>query len=169
MLPRLRTWDGSDVFAVTNCGRFWGCTLRVIEIARAQRWTNFKFVPFDIEHSLQCGWEGIDYLGKTWPPDSWYPKVLSFEEAFENCIAPKGRVRDRETAWAFLATGYYERTRDLTVAEFKRRKGDERRMLAWMLVRFWLKSDANVPKRVWQNVRVEFPDVVDANVPPNDP
>jgi hypothetical protein len=61
------TWDGSDLFR----GRPYGgpyCTLRVLLLAREERWTNFRFYPIDESHEVQVYSEGIDYLGDQWPP-----------------------------------------------------------------------------------------------------
>lgn len=67
-------WKGQDLFKFANIGpsdvAF--CTRRVLELARAERWTNCRFVPVDVDQIECCTWKGIDYLGKQWPP-RWYP------------------------------------------------------------------------------------------------
>jgi hypothetical protein len=70
---RSESWNGLDLFAPTfPSGRIF-CTAKVIKIARAERHTNFRFIPVDALHSRAVAWKGIDYLGKCWPPKSWYP------------------------------------------------------------------------------------------------
>jgi hypothetical protein len=54
------------------------CTLRLIELARANSWSNFRFYPADSVRVRRIRKEmvdplPVDYLGKQWPPVTWYP------------------------------------------------------------------------------------------------
>jgi hypothetical protein len=49
------------------------CSRRVLEVAHSERWTGFTFYPADLPFDLHPLWDGIDYLGKKWPPYRWYP------------------------------------------------------------------------------------------------
>jgi len=70
VFPIESSWDSTDIFE----GVPWGgpyCTLRILELARKQHWTNFRFYAIGEEQNVMSGWDGIDYLGKQWPP-LWY-------------------------------------------------------------------------------------------------
>jgi hypothetical protein len=86
LIPRIDTWDGADIFDVVNGPRYIGCTIRVIELAREERWTNCRFVPIDADQRHVSQWHGIDYLGKQWPPAEWYPPAPSDGKTLEQWL-----------------------------------------------------------------------------------
>jgi len=75
--PDPESWSGADLFCVDGLATYsaYGCTRRVIELAREHRWTNFHFRPMEIPLKWAMSW-GVDYLGKKWPPD-WRPKMTA--------------------------------------------------------------------------------------------
>lgn len=68
-VPKEDVWKGFDLFRVEDGPAC--CTRRIIELARQHNWTNFEFKPLEVRRDMPT--EGIDYLGKHWPPKSWYP------------------------------------------------------------------------------------------------
>jgi hypothetical protein len=72
-LLKMEKWSGADVVATQppNDDRVF-CTRRVIELARSERWSNFRFNPSDMTFEEGHGFDGIDYLGSDWPPAQWY-------------------------------------------------------------------------------------------------
>lgn len=73
-IPMIETWDGSDFFRVKNWyNKHIFCTRRVVELAREERWSNLQFEPMDRPREQIIMPFGIDYLGKEWPPENWYP------------------------------------------------------------------------------------------------
>lgn len=86
----ISTWTGKDFVCSTQeggRGRAHFCSRRVLEAARAQRWTGFTFHPADLPQTLHGLWDGIDYLGEEWPPRSWYPPDPSRFECVEDWIS----------------------------------------------------------------------------------
>lgn len=82
------------------------CSRRVIEAARAERWTGFSFYPADLPFDMHPVWDGIDYLGEEWPPRRWYPPdpatftgvedwVATFDE-LGSCLSQLAAVMVRE-------------------------------------------------------------------------
>ncbi|MCA9216935.1 MAG: hypothetical protein KDB27_27895 [Planctomycetales bacterium] len=67
------SWNGSH-FVDARVGSLF-CTHDVIEQAREQGLTNFKFDCADSSLRSRGSWDGIDYLGKLWPPEKWYPAI----------------------------------------------------------------------------------------------
>ncbi len=51
------------------------CTIDIIKLARAERWTNARFRPAELPPREKISWQ-IDYLGRRWPPQ-WYPDSLA--------------------------------------------------------------------------------------------
>lgn len=80
------SWDGSDIFRLANDWVPICCTLRVVELARQHRWTNFRFVPIDADQRHVSHWDGIEYLGKHWPPAQWYPPAPSSGKLLEQWL-----------------------------------------------------------------------------------
>lgn len=73
-VPAREGWDGSDLFRLRNRPNLLVfCTRRILELARQERWTNFRFEPMDVVQRHAVSWSGIDYLGEQWPPAKWYP------------------------------------------------------------------------------------------------
>jgi hypothetical protein len=98
--PLAATWDGSDFFKIANYrSHYVGVSRRVLELARFQRWTNCRFTPFDVYRRHAIYWDGIDYLGKTWPPDAWYP-------------VPKSARRSREEWLQWLGGNIFKAAHD---------------------------------------------------------
>jgi hypothetical protein len=58
--------SGHDLFTTDLSPTAFFCTDAVIECARRHRLTNLRFIP--VEASAATWSDGIDYLGKTWPP-----------------------------------------------------------------------------------------------------
>jgi hypothetical protein len=87
-VPVASSWDGADLFRMRNweIGRLC-CTRKVLDLARKERWTNFRFIPMDAEGEYALGWRGVDYLGKKWPPDKWYPDRPSAGKTAEEWAA----------------------------------------------------------------------------------
>lgn len=85
--PRVETWSGADLFdGLNGTGPF--CTEKVIRMAREFRWTNFEFNPIDILREswrVPSTWNGINYLGKKWPPQ-WYPDRPSFGKSLDEWL-----------------------------------------------------------------------------------
>lgn len=72
-IPEPASWDGTDLMKLRNYPmRGIICSRRVIELARKERLTNFRFRPLGLLGHQEIGGKGVDYLGKTWPP-AWYP------------------------------------------------------------------------------------------------
>jgi len=69
------SWTGADLFICEDLGStsYTFCTRRVLELARAERWTGVRFDPIDAPFDLRTRWRGIDFRGKQWPPKAWYP------------------------------------------------------------------------------------------------
>lgn len=44
------------------------CGRRILELAREHRWSNLRFVPSGVLRKDSYDWQGVDYLGKQWPP-----------------------------------------------------------------------------------------------------
>jgi|GEM_PF-6407151 len=98
-VPRPETWDGSDLF-VTISDMIRGsrhCTRRILELARRERWTNCRFNPMDVHRDHSTRWNGIDYLGKQWPPEQWYPDSPSAGKTMEEWLVQMADP-DREAA-----------------------------------------------------------------------
>lgn len=93
------TWDGTDF--VTNRGNAHTvyCSLRVVETARAERWTGFAFQPADLPFGLQVHWNGVDYLGEEWPPRRWYPPDPATFTGVQDWIAALNEVGPRTSSW----------------------------------------------------------------------
>lgn len=97
-VPRHETWDGADVFSIRNSpNSMLFCTRRVLELARRDRWTNFRFEPMDVVRDHATQWGGIDYLGPTWPPEIWYPPSPSEGTTLAEWLA-RMRSEDKDTA-----------------------------------------------------------------------
>jgi hypothetical protein len=58
--------SGHDLFTTDLSPTAFFCTNAVIECARRHRLTNLRFIP--VEAGTATWSDGIDYLGKTWPP-----------------------------------------------------------------------------------------------------
>lgn len=66
------TSDSESFFEISNIWlRHRVCTRRVVDLARENGWTNFRFEPLDVPLKRRPA-HIIDYLGKKWPPQ-WYP------------------------------------------------------------------------------------------------
>lgn len=72
LVPRDDTWTGYDL---VRGRKSIVCTRRIIELARAERWTNFSFRPIDVPPHYRS--VDIDYLGAQWPPKQWYLEPYS--------------------------------------------------------------------------------------------
>jgi len=71
-MPDMSTWDGSDFCCPTNViVHTIFCTARVLHLAHEQRWTNALFLLMGTGHNHPDRTKGIDYLAKSWPPNSW--------------------------------------------------------------------------------------------------
>lgn len=70
-VPIEGTWSGKHYFSRGIDARYL-CTREFIEAARRHGWTNWRFDAFDDPFSSELYWNGIDYLGKQWPPETWY-------------------------------------------------------------------------------------------------
>jgi hypothetical protein len=71
-VPNMSTWDGSDFCRTTNVKVHEAfCSERVIHVAHEQRWTNALFLLMGTGHNHPDRIKGIDYLAKSWPPNSW--------------------------------------------------------------------------------------------------
>ena len=74
--PRLDTWNRNDLFRAAN--RDWAflfCSARFLLLARKHCWKQLRFCPLDIDPTSIRKYpknDGIDFLGKQWPP-LWYP------------------------------------------------------------------------------------------------
>jgi len=68
------SWDGQPLCLCRRplLPKFVYCTRDIIELARAERWSNARFVPTGLTPKESTHWQ-IDYLGRHWPP-RWYPK-----------------------------------------------------------------------------------------------
>jgi len=62
------TWNGTNLFTTDLSPAMFFCTDAVVECARKHRLTNFRFTP--VEAGGASWSQGIDYLGKQWPPYS---------------------------------------------------------------------------------------------------
>jgi hypothetical protein len=62
------------------------CSERVLVLAREHRWTNFRFQPIDVIRRHAIGWEGVDYLGPSWPPARWYPDPPSSGKTLDGWV-----------------------------------------------------------------------------------
>ena len=85
-IPLGESWTGADLFH----GHFRSelfCSLRFVEMARKERWTNLLFTPIDVPFDPQH--ERINPLAKEWPPASWYPAGTA--PLFD--YLPSGKVR----------------------------------------------------------------------------
>lgn len=71
--PIEETWSGSP-FLTGRVGNLL-CSREVVEVARNQELSNFKFDRIDSTPRQRGSWDGIDYLGKQWPPEKWYPDI----------------------------------------------------------------------------------------------
>ena len=100
LVPIRNSWDGSDLFKMRNFPNslVFG-TRRVLELARGERWTNFRFEPMDVVRKHASGWDGIDYLGSAWPPERWYPPSPSAGRPLREWLSEM-RAADREVARA---------------------------------------------------------------------
>lgn len=94
--PVAESWDGSDLFRVRTWAKGGSifCTLRVLELARERRWTNFRFDAMDVvrDHAeafgaMRSGYRGVDYLAEQWPPPAWYPEPPSAGRTADEWIA----------------------------------------------------------------------------------
>lgn len=93
------SWDGTDfVMGRHNAGSMY-CSLRVIERARAERWTGFAFQPADLPMGLQAHWNGVDYLGEEWPPRRWYPPDPATFAGVQDWIAALEEVGPHASHW----------------------------------------------------------------------
>ncbi|QDU61686.1 hypothetical protein Pan216_25480 [Planctomycetes bacterium Pan216] len=74
LVPDLSTWEGLDVFTFRNIrSQIRCCTLKVVELARQHRWSNFFFQFMGANPLLPVAQRKIDYLGEMWPPTGWPP------------------------------------------------------------------------------------------------
>lgn len=89
-VPIRESWNGSDLFGCNNGPQGICCTQKVLQLAREERWTNFRFAPIDADQRHLSGWDGIDYLGKQWPPAQWYPPAPSAGKSLEQWIEQMG-------------------------------------------------------------------------------
>lgn len=80
LVPIETSWNRKAFFTLRNPRRsdYYCCTVELLEIARAEEWMGFHFSALDVPQGLMkaSGHRGIDYLGKEWPPKSWYPPRL---------------------------------------------------------------------------------------------
>lgn len=71
-LPRVETWNGSDVFTLNNYDHMFGefyATLEFVQHIRNTKWAGFTAHPLDA-----LGDSFIDLHERSWPPSSWYPR-----------------------------------------------------------------------------------------------
>lgn len=72
--PIRTSWSGDDLLRMHNYpNQQVFCTLRVVELAHEQGWSNARFDPMDLMRDRASRWHGIDYLASRWPPLNWYP------------------------------------------------------------------------------------------------
>lgn len=98
----METWDGTDYVTQRGQRMDFFCSLRVVETARAEKWTGFGFHPADLSIGVQALWQGVNYLGKEWPPRRWYPPDPSTFHAVADWIAAIDEVGDRAGIWIDL-------------------------------------------------------------------
>jgi hypothetical protein len=60
------SWNGANLFTTDLSPAAFFCTDAVMECARKHGHTNFRFIPVEAGDATWS--EGIDYLGKQWPP-----------------------------------------------------------------------------------------------------
>ncbi|MDB5357074.1 MAG: hypothetical protein JWN24_3527 [Phycisphaerales bacterium] len=95
-LPLPDTWDGSDIFTMSNAPGLVCCTERVLLLARRERWTNCRFEPIDVIRRHAVRWDGIHYMADHWPPSSWYPDPPSKGKTMEQWLQI---VRENRHEW----------------------------------------------------------------------
>lgn len=87
------TYQGAQLFTTSFSESIFFCTMRMLEIARKHRLTNFKFTP--VEAGVAAWSKGIDYLGKKWPPH--YPlrpsEGKSLQQWIQEFRIPSGRAK----------------------------------------------------------------------------
>lgn len=90
----------SDLFYLRGMqkSRFF-CSLRFLEVARQQRWTNLHFVPINVVKPRFTRWLEVDYLGEQWPPQ-WYPQRASNGKSPEEWVA---QLRDPDIGRSYDA------------------------------------------------------------------
>lgn len=98
----IETWDGTDYVTQRTQRMDFFCSLRVVETARAEKWTGFGFHPADLSIGVQALWPGVDYLGEQWPPRRWYPPDPSTFDGVEDWVAAIDEVGDRAGGWVTL-------------------------------------------------------------------
>lgn len=96
------TWDGTDYVTQRSQRLDFFCSLRVVETARAERWTGFGFHPADLSIGVQALWQGVDYLGDQWPPSRWYPPDPATFTGVADWVAALDEVGDRAGLWVTL-------------------------------------------------------------------
>ena len=71
-VPLVDTWTGLDIFKFTNLPhKACCCSLRILELARQHKWSNFSFHSLRINRptGAEAGPYNIDYKSRTnWPP-----------------------------------------------------------------------------------------------------
>lgn len=93
------TWDGTHFVTNRENSHSVYCSLRVVETARAERWTGFAFQPADLPTGLQAHWNGVDYLGEEWPPRRWYPPDPATFTGVQDWIAALNEVGPHASRW----------------------------------------------------------------------
>ena len=153
LVPLLRSWDGADLFTLRRprLGR-WRvfCSLRFVELAREHRWKGFRFERIDADRQRCLGWEGVDYLAKKWPPQSWYPPRASDGRSPQAWLEMYNSVRDGGKWWdawkALLDLG--EEVLPLVLQQFESNDQDQRLRAARLLLTMGKRGAAEVPPTV---------------------
>lgn len=160
-VPREKTWDGSDIFGIQNIRSGWGrfCSLRIIELAREHRWTNFRFIPMDalIRHTIP--WRGVDYLGRKWPPKEWYHPAPSAGRTLEQLLAHFEEHPDY-TGWPFDGLlDYEEQTIPPMLAYLHGDSAVHRENAACILYFLWYRCGVPLPEGTEDDLRRELPEL----------
>lgn len=120
-IPRMETWSGADLFRYRIAtGVLWhGCTRRVLELARRERWTGFEFEPIDKRRELSGP---IKYLAKKWPPKSWHPEPPGAGKPFEEWLRlhrdPATPLEVRTRAYHAIREDYPDEAAEYFLARF---------------------------------------------------
>lgn len=160
-VPREGSWRGNDLFMLRypKLHRAVFCTRRVLDLAREKRWRGLRFEPIDVERKLSLGWDGIDYLGKKWPPDSWYPKRPSEGRSPRAWLEMYNSVRDGNAwyeAWRALLD-CADDALPLVLEQLRSADEDQRIRAARLLLAMDHGSAVDVPKDAVSQARAICP------------
>ncbi|MDB5357076.1 MAG: hypothetical protein JWN24_3529 [Phycisphaerales bacterium] len=161
-LPLPDTWDGSDIFAMSNAPGSVCCTERVLLLARREQWTNCRFEPIDVAQRHSTSWEGVDYLGAAWPPTRWYPDAPSHGKSLQQWLEVL-RVNRHEAAPVFKALLDFRQDALPPLLDMLRTGSDtDRRNAAEVLWRLRREEGAELDDDTKARIRKALPDLPDS-------